>query len=46
MHIFFLGAYYGMEKVPENLKRHCEAITEAIEQGDKLYNLVDTEAAS
>ncbi|KAG0722445.1 Poly(ADP-ribose) glycohydrolase ARH3 [Chionoecetes opilio] len=30
------GAYYGMEKIPENLQRHCEALSEAVEQADQL----------
>lgn len=34
------GAYYGMEKVPKNLERHCEALADAIEQADQLHSLV------
>ncbi|XP_068249415.1 ADP-ribosylhydrolase ARH3-like [Palaemon carinicauda] len=40
------GAYYGMEKVPENLKRHCEALADAIKQADQLFSLVEAGESS
>lgn len=33
------GAYYGFAKVPVNLQRHCEALSEAVQQADDLLNL-------
>lgn len=39
------GAYYGMAGVPENLKRHCEALSDAVEQADQLFDLSNGEVS-
>lgn len=40
------GAYYGIEKVPQTLQRHCEALSDAIQQADKLYQLMKSRTSA
>ncbi|KAK7017133.1 ADP-ribose glycohydrolase ARH3, partial [Halocaridina rubra] len=37
------GAYYGMPYVPEDMKRHCEALADAVSQADQLFALTHPE---
>lgn len=36
---FPLGAYYGFSEIPESFHRHCEALSDAIEQADQLFKM-------
>lgn len=40
------GAYYGIAKIPENLQRHCEALSDAVQQADDLFSLRDTNTST
>ncbi|ROT61861.1 Poly(ADP-ribose) glycohydrolase ARH3 [Penaeus vannamei] len=33
------GAYYGFSEIPESFHRHCEALSDAIEQADQLFKM-------